>query len=68
MFWLKSKVERQLSPDERKKCIQDMLDFQFPIKLYLVSFAINIFLSANVFGFQIAADRIESPNYFVYAG
>ena len=68
MFWLKSKEERKLDPDDRKECIEKMLKETFPMKLYVLSFVLNILFSAAAIGFQYLAVVYESPNYFVYAG
>lgn len=68
MFWVKTKAEKGLSAEERKACIDDMLDNQFPLRLYVVSFTLNIVFSAASIAFQVVAVNLQAPNYFVYAG
>ena len=68
MFWIKSKDERALLKDQRKECIQEMLTNEFPLKIYLASFVCNILFSLAAIGFQVAADKLKAPNFFVYAG
>ena len=68
MFWIKSKEEKALNIDHRKECIEKMLRDNFPVKLYIVSFVLNILFSALAIGFQYLAGEYKSPNYFVYAG
>ena len=34
----------------------------------LASFVCNILFSLAAIGFQVAADKLEAPNFFVYAG
>ena len=68
MFWLKSKEEKTLNTKQRKECIEKMLKENFPVKLYAVSFVLNILFSALAIGFQYLSVENKSPNYFVYAG
>ena len=68
MFWVETKAEKGLSAEERKACIDDMLGNQFPLKLYVVSFTLNMVFSAAAIAFQAVAVNLQAPNYFVYAG
>lgn len=68
LYLCKSKEEKALGLLQRKQCIQKLIENEFPFKLYIFSFSLNVFFSVTAIGFQALAVSVQASNYFVYAG
>jgi len=68
LFLCRSKEEKALDLSQRKQCIEKLIENEFPLKLWIFSFALNVFFSIAAIGFQYLAVSVEASNYFVYAG
>ena len=68
MFCIKSKAEKALSKEERLKCLEKMLNEDFPTKLYIGSAFIHIFFALAAICFQIIAIVYQAKLYFIGTG
>ncbi len=65
---VRSESEKQLSSFERKKCVEIMLQYNFPMFMYIFNSAFQILFGLAAIGLQIASIIVKSPLYYIGAG
>lgn len=65
---VRSDSERQLSSLERTKCTEIMLEYNFPMFMFLTNSIINIVLGIACIALQIASIILKTPLYFIGTG
>ena len=65
---VRSESEKQLSGFERKKCVEIMLQYNFPMFMYILNSTFQILFGLAAIGLQIASIVVQSPLYYIGAG
>ncbi len=67
-LFCKTNAEKHLTNEEKQQCLQDFLETNFPVTIWIISIVINISSALIVIGLQIALISVKGKLYFVGAG